>query len=67
MNAYITQQAASLGAGPRASVAGERTPIARRSNGGARQRLGVALVAIGQRIAGELPAVRAAHADNDCA
>jgi hypothetical protein len=68
MNAYITQQAASLGAQPRPSVAGERTPVARRSNGGTRQRLGVALVAIGQRIAGELPAAQgAAHADTDCA
>jgi hypothetical protein len=67
MNAYITQQAASVGVQPRPSVARERTPVARRSNGGARQTLGVALVAIGQRIAGELPAARAAQADNDCA
>jgi len=65
VNAYITQQAASVGAQPRRRVADERTPVARRSNSGARQTLGVALVAIGQRIAGELPAPRAAHANNN--
>jgi hypothetical protein len=67
MNAFIIQQASSVGAQPRPPVAGERTPVARRSNRSGRQTLGVALVAIGQRIGGELPAARAARADNDCA
>ena len=58
MNAFITQQAASVGVRPRPPVAGERAPVARRSNRGARQTLGVALVAIGQRITGELSAGR---------
>jgi len=67
MNPFIAQQAASVGVQPRAPVAGGSTPVVRRSNGRGRRTLGVALVAIGQRIAGELPAARAVHADNDCA
>ena len=59
MNAFMIQQAASVGAQPRPRVAVETTPIARRPNRGARQTLGVALVAMGQRVAGELPAGQA--------
>ena len=64
---YISHQVSKVTERPRLRVAVEPTRIARRSNGGARQALGVALVAIGQRIAGELPAGPAAHANRDCA
>jgi hypothetical protein len=61
---YISQKASSVTAPRRARVAVETTRVARRSNGPARQALGVALVTIGQRIAGELPA---AQTNSDCA
>lgn len=65
MNTFIIQQAASVGAQPHPRLAAETTPMAHRPNRGARQTLGVALVAIGQRIAGELPAGHATPANGD--
>jgi len=61
---YISQQVSKVTERPRLRVAVEPTRAARRSNGGARHALGVALVTIGQRIAGELPA---AQTNSDCA
>jgi hypothetical protein len=61
---YISQKASSVTAPRRARVAVEATRVARRSDGGARRALGVTLVTIGQRIAGELPASRT---NSDCA
>jgi hypothetical protein len=65
MNAFITQQATSVGTQTRRRVAVETTPVAPGPNRGARQALDVALVTIGQRIAGELPAGQAMSANRD--
>jgi hypothetical protein len=61
---YISQKANSVTAPRRARVAVEATRVGRRSNGGARHALGVTLMTIGQRIAGDLPA---AQTNSDCA
>jgi len=61
---YISQQVSKVTEPRRARVAVEPTRAARRSNRRARQVLGVTLVTIGQRIAGELPA---AQTNSDCA
>lgn len=66
MNAFIAQQATSVGAQPRRRVAVETTPVARRPISSARQTLGVALVAIGIRLAGEMPAGRAGRPEGEC-
>jgi hypothetical protein len=60
-------QALSVGAGRRHEVALETMREARLSDGGARQAVGFALVSLGQRVAGEMSAGRAAQADGDCA
>jgi hypothetical protein len=65
MNAFITQQAASVGAHPRRRVAVETTPVAPRSKGGPRRTLGVALMAIGKRVAGEMPAGKAGRPEGE--
>jgi hypothetical protein len=67
MNAFITQQAASVGVQPRPRVTLETTTIARRPNMGARQALGVALVAIGTRLAGEMAAAKAVRPEGNSA
>jgi hypothetical protein len=66
MYAFIIQQASSVGAAERQSLAVDAIREASPSNGRARHALGLALVSIGQRIAGEMPAGRA-QADPDCA
>jgi hypothetical protein len=63
----MSQQALSVGAQRRHEVAVETMRDARLSNGGARLAIGVALVAIGQRVAGEMPAGQTAQPDGDCA
>jgi len=63
----MNQQALSVGAARRHEVAVETMRDVRLSDGGARQALGLALVSIGQRVAGEMPAGRPAQADGDCA
>jgi hypothetical protein len=63
----MNQQALSVGAGRRREVAIETMRHAHRSNGGARQALGFALVSIGQRVAGEMPAPHPAQVEGDCA
>jgi len=63
----MSQQALSVGAQRRHEVAAETMRDARQSGGGPRQALGIALVAIGQRVAGEMPAGQATQADGDCA
>lgn len=64
MNSFIIQQALSVG------VQGSDEPAARtvrdpRLANGARQALGTALVSIGQRISGEMPAARSSRPDSD--
>lgn len=66
MYAFIIQQALSVGVQERDALAVDAIRDASPSNGGARQALGLALVSIGQRIAGEMPGGRA-QADPDCA
>ncbi len=63
----MSQQALSVGSQRRREVAVETMRDARMAEGGARQALGIALVTIGQRVAGEMPAGQAAQADGDCA
>jgi hypothetical protein len=67
MYAYIVQQANSVGDAPRLDVTTDSVLSARLPTSGPRRVLGVALVSIGQRIAGEMPARQAAQADRGCA
>ena len=67
MYAFIIQQAQSVGARERRAQSVDAMREASPSNGGARHALGLALVSIGQRIAGEMPAGRVAQSDPDCA
>jgi hypothetical protein len=62
----MSQLALSVGAQRRHEVALETMRDSRLAGGG-RQALGIALVTIGQRVAGELPAGHAAQPDGDCA
>jgi hypothetical protein len=63
----MNQQALSVGAGRRHELAVATMREARLSNGGgARQTVGLALVSIGQRFAGETPARRVSRAEGDC-
>ena len=64
----MNQQALSVGAGRRREVALETMREARLSNGAARHAVGIALVSVGRRLEGEMPAPRAAsQPDGDCA
>jgi hypothetical protein len=67
MFGFISRQAASVSAPRRPHVASETMSETRPSGGGARQAIGLALVTIGQRVAGELPTGRATQPDGDCA
>ena len=67
MFGFITRQAASVAGIPQAHVPLEPTPAAPANRGGVRQALGVTLVAIGQRVAGEMPAGQASQSEGDCA
>jgi hypothetical protein len=63
----MNQQALSVGADRRHELAAETMRDVHSSNGAARQTLGFALVSVGQRLAGEMPAPRAAaQRDADC-
>lgn len=63
----MNQQALAVGAGRRREVAIETMREARFSRGAVRHAVGVALVGVGQRVAGEMPAPRAAvQPDGDC-
>jgi len=66
MFGYITQQATSvsLDRRPRQVI---DAPAGPRQSQGARRVLGAALVTIGQRVAGEMPAAQPLRADADCA
>ena len=66
MFGYISRQTSSLVAQPRRDVTLDALG-ALPSSGGTRQMLGRALVAIGQRVAGEMPAGRAPQPDGECA
>jgi hypothetical protein len=67
MFGFITRQAGSVAAQPRPRLPIEVRRATPRTSGGARQTVGVALVAIGQRVAGEMPAAHARQPDGDCA
>ena len=66
MNSYMTQQALSVGvpACDQRSLDSLRSP--RRTNGAARRAVGATLMAIGQRVSGEMPARRASQPEGDC-
>jgi hypothetical protein len=67
MYAYIVQQASSVGEPRRPDVTVGSALEARVPSAGPRRALGVALVAIGQWVAGEMPARQTAQPDGDCA
>lgn len=63
----MNQQALAVGAGRRREVALETMREASFSNGAARHAVGLALVGVGQWVAGEMPAPQAAtQPDGDC-
>ena len=62
----MNQQALAVGAERRQELAIETMGDARRADGAARHAAGSALVSIGQRLAGEMPANRAAQPEGDC-
>ena len=66
MYQFISIQAASVGTQPREELL-DGTHDTLVGSPGARHALGVALVTLGQRVAGELPAGHAAQAEGDCA
>jgi hypothetical protein len=63
----MNQQALSVGANRREELAIETMRDARRADGAARHAAGRVLVSIGDRVAGEMPARRAAQPEGDCA
>lgn len=64
----MNQQALLVGAGRRREVALDTMREARISNGTARHAVGIALVSVGRRLEGEMPAPRgAAQPEGDCA
>lgn len=65
MNAFITQQATSVGAQPRRPRVPVDVTPADRQKGSARRAVGVALVAIGTRLAGEMAAAKAARPERE--
>ncbi len=67
MNSYMTQQALSVGVQARDERSPDSLRALRRTNGGARRAVGATLVAIGQRVSGEMPAQRTSQPDGDCA
>jgi len=66
MNSYMTHQALSVGVEARDLRSLDSLRAPRRSNGSARRAVGAALVAIGQRVSGEMPARRTSQPDGDC-
>ena len=66
MFGFISRQATSVSAPRRPTVAVEAMSETRPAGGGARQALGLALVTIGHRVAGEMPAGRTTQPDSDC-
>lgn len=66
MNSYMTQQALSVGVQPRNERSLDSLRAPRPTNRGARRALGATLVAIGQRVSGEMPARRTSQPDGDC-
>jgi hypothetical protein len=67
MNAFITQQATSVSSPRVGRVLVDAFRDASRPRSGARHAVGTALVAIGQRVAGEMPARRPVPVESDCA
>lgn len=62
---YISMQASSVTTQPRPDASLEATSA--RSSVGGRRALGQALVALGQRVAGEMPVTMARRPEGDCA
>jgi hypothetical protein len=67
MFGFIMRQSSSVGAQPRPDLAFDTIGEARRSSAGPRHAIGRALVTIGQRVAGEMPAGRPSQSDGECA
>jgi hypothetical protein len=66
MNSYMTQQALSVGVQARNERSLDSLRDPRPTNGNARRAMGATLVAIGQRVSGEMPSRRTAQPDGDC-
>jgi hypothetical protein len=66
MFGFIIRQASSVSAQPRPQVPVDAFREVTRSRAGARRAVGVALVTIGQRVAGEMPAPPVVRAESDC-
>jgi hypothetical protein len=66
MNSYMTQQALSVGVPARDQRSLDSLRAPRPTNGAARRAVGATLVAIGQRVSGEMPARRTSRPDGDC-
>jgi hypothetical protein len=66
MNSYMTQQALSVGVQPCDERALDSLRDPRPTNSSARKAVGATLVAIGQRVSGEMPARRTSQPDGDC-
>ncbi len=66
MFGYISRQTSSVGARPRPDVTLDATAEAQPSRGGTRQALGLVLVSLGQRVAGDLPTAMAPQPEGDC-
>ena len=67
MFGYISRQTSSVGAQPRYDASLDTTRKPARPSTGRRQALGQALVSLGQRVAGEMPATMAPQPEGDCA
>jgi hypothetical protein len=67
MFGYISRQTSSVGAQPRPDVTFDATADVQPSRGGTRQALGLVLVSLGQRVAGEAPVALSRQAEGDCA
>jgi hypothetical protein len=63
----MNDQALAVGAARRRELAVETMHDSRLASGGARQAIGLALVSVGQRVSGEMPASNPAQAEGDCA
>ncbi len=67
MFGYISRQTSSVGAQPRPDMTLDAAADARQSSGGTRQALGMVLVSLGQRVAGDAPVALSTQAEGDCA
>lgn len=67
MFGYISRQTSSVGAQPRPDATLDAMADSQRSGRGTRQALGLVLVSLGQRVAGEAPVTLATRSEGDSA